>query len=114
MKPRTLMAGLLLCGLAVACGSARRGEPLAGAMDLSDPSVARGQVVFARWCHACHPGGEAGLGPSLNDKPLPVFLMRLQVRQGLGAMPGFPEELLSDGKLDDLMAYVVARRHHGG
>jgi mono/diheme cytochrome c family protein len=64
-------------------------------------------------CQKCHPGGEAGLGPALNDKPLPVFLMRFQVRKGLGAMPAFPESRISGDELDDLLKYVVAFRRHG-
>jgi mono/diheme cytochrome c family protein len=57
-------------------------------------------------CHACHPGGEAGLGPALNDKPLPGLLVRLQVRTGMGAMPAFSPRELSDGELRDLIAYL--------
>jgi mono/diheme cytochrome c family protein len=108
------LAGVLLAAglaaLAPACGSVHRSEPFAGAMDLSDPALARGAAVYARRCEACHPGGEGGLGPSLNDKPLPAWLMRIQVRHGLGVMPEFPEEAISDGLLDDLLAYVKARR----
>lgn len=57
-------------------------------------------------CHQCHPGGMAGLGPSLNDKPLPGFLVRTQVREGLGAMPSFDEDELNDADLDQLVAFV--------
>jgi mono/diheme cytochrome c family protein len=106
-------ARLVLTGLGLllgACGAGRRGEPLVGRMNLSDPAIAHGQIVYARACDHCHPGGEGGLGPSLNDKPLPVWLMRLQVRHGLGVMPEFPEDVLSDTDVDDLLAYIKARR----
>jgi mono/diheme cytochrome c family protein len=63
-------------------------------------------------CNKCHPGGEAGLGPALNNKPLPKFLMHLQVRKGLGAMPSFSEKKIPDGDLDDLLEYVKALRKH--
>lgn len=106
-----LVALLLVCG---ACGSARRGEPIAGPLVLTSESARRGERVFMRECHACHPGGEAGLGPSLNDKPAPRFLLRTQVRRGLGAMPAFPETRIDDRAMEDLLDYVLVLRRHGG
>ena len=97
----------------VGCGSARRGEPLVGPVPITSPAVVRGQQVFMADCHQCHPGGEAGLGPAINYKPLPGFLIRLQVRNGLGAMPAFPSQELSPGDLDALIAYLKALRQHG-
>jgi mono/diheme cytochrome c family protein len=94
-----------------ACGSARRSEPITGPFE-GDGSEMRGKLVYAEYCNKCHPGGEAGLGPSLNDKPLPVFLMKLQVRRGLGAMPSFNEHQISAEQLEDLMDCIVAYRHH--
>ena len=60
------VAGFFLAG----CASARRGEPIAGEWK-GDPKIERGKVVFMQKCHMCHPGGEAGLGPALNNKPAP-------------------------------------------
>jgi mono/diheme cytochrome c family protein len=97
----------------VACGTARRGEPVAGPFASQDAKVLHGADVFDRHCDKCHNGGEAALGPSLNDKPLPQFLMKFQVRRGLGSMPGFSEEQISDDDLDALTEYIVALRHHG-
>jgi mono/diheme cytochrome c family protein len=79
-------------------------------MQISDPKVMRGRFVFSKNCHQCHPGGEAGLGPALNNKPAPVFLMKTQVRVGLGAMPGFNKDQISRDDLNALMAYVIALR----
>lgn len=95
--------------LSTACHSVRRGEPIVGAMQLNTKQE-RGRIVFQQRCHQCHPNGEAGLGPALNNKPAPVFLMKAQVRLGLGAMPRFGEHTISKGELDDLMAYVIALR----
>ncbi len=95
------------------CGSARRGVPIAGPLSLATDGLVRGQQVFMKQCHQCHPGGEAGLGPALNNKPLPGFLVRLQVRQGFGAMPAFSEQAIPADELDDLIAYLAALRHHG-
>lgn len=71
-----------------------------------------GERVFERYCHQCHPGGAGGLAPSLNNKPAPGWLIRFQVRQGMGAMPAFPVERIGDDELDALVAYVVALRGH--
>ena len=113
MKKRGLL--LLACALASvfsACAG-RRSEPLRGSLDISDPPVARGQVVFMNKCDKCHPGGDAGLGPSLNNKPLPGFALEFQARHGLGAMPAFSKEELPSGDLEDIVAYLKALRRNG-
>jgi mono/diheme cytochrome c family protein len=102
---------LAMAALALAaCTSPRRSEPLSGPFVPASPDVARGEHVFMAHCHLCHPGGEAGLGPSLNDKPLPGFAIRTQVRAGLGAMPAFAPEEVSAADLDAVIAYLRARR----
>ena len=57
-------------------------------------------------CHQCHPGGKAGLGPAINNKPLPGFMIKLQSRAGVGAMPGFSSSELSDEELNAIVAYL--------
>ena len=108
---RTILSGTLaaVCLLSLACGAARRREPLATPGALNQQAE-RGRLVFMTYCHQCHPGGEAGLGPALNDKPFPEFLKRFQVRHGLGTMPSFSEQKISDAQLDDLMEYLKALR----
>lgn len=69
--------------------------------------------MFMTHCNPCHPGGEAGLGPAINNKPLPGFLIKFQVRRGLGAMPSFSEHHIKDQELNDLIAYIKALRRHG-
>jgi mono/diheme cytochrome c family protein len=95
--------------LASACASARRGEPLRGLLALNEREQ-HGREVFFRYCHACHPGGEGGLGPGLNNKPAPGFLIKFQVRHGLGTMPSFPDERLADEELSDLVRYLKRLR----
>lgn len=105
----TPLAGLLMAGLlilAAACGTARRGLPLTSDRALDDPTLQLGRRTFDAHCHQCHPGGTGGLGVALNNKPLPGFVIRLQVRQGFGAMPAFSEEEISDEALDALVAYL--------
>jgi mono/diheme cytochrome c family protein len=112
MKPKlTLALATFVLGLGtVACSTARRTEPLGVPMDLRDPVLARGQTVFFQNCHQCHPHGQGGLGPAIVNKPLPEFLMKFQVRHGLGTMPSFGAEKIPPADLDALMAYIKAVR----
>jgi mono/diheme cytochrome c family protein len=95
---------------ASACAPGYRGEPLSGPLDVSGPLLAEGQRSFARHCHQCHPGAQAGLGPSITPSPA---IIRLQVRFGLGAMPAFSHDRLPDAELDALIAYLVELSAHG-
>lgn len=104
---------LLLFTLAAACGSARRGEPIIGEKRVPDGTIAVGQQVFDRNCAQCHPGGERGLGVALNDKPLPAWYIRFQIRNGLGAMPSFSSEQINGGALKAVARYVVWLRDQG-
>lgn len=73
-----------------------------------DPVRARGEQVFLSNCNGCHPGGGAGIGPALNNRPIPESLVRSQVRNGRGIMPAFPRDRITDEQLDELVAYVAA------
>ena len=108
-----LSACLIAVGALVACGTARRGEPIVGQTPVATADLARGERVFMAMCHQCHPKGEGGLAPAINDKPLPEFLMRFQVRNGIGAMPAFSERAISPEDLDQLMDYLKELRHRG-
>lgn len=111
-RPRCIPL-LLTVVLLTACGSARRGEPLIGERQPPNAKIALGQQVFDRNCSQCHPGGESGLGPALNDKPLPQFAMKIQIRNGVGAMPRFSSAEISDEQVSAVTAYVVwLRRQH--
>lgn len=94
------------------CGSVRRGVPTGPPLALTDSTLVRGQRVFMRFCNGCHPGGTGGVGLSLNNKPLSGFVIRYQVRHGLGAMPAFSKEVIPDGDLDALTGFVKALRDH--
>ena len=110
MKGTVFLSAAFAIVFGAGCGSVRRGEPFTGVREWKDPEIRRGEVQFATHCHQCHPGGEGGLGPGLNDKPAPGWLMKTQVRTGLGAMPSFPKEVISGEELDDLVAYLLAVR----
>lgn len=68
-----------------------------------------GQQIFIRSCNSCHPGAKAGMGPALDklgehfpsDEKLKKF-----IRQGVGAMPAQPKEVLDDVELDNLILYL--------
>ena len=103
------------CGAAIlvattSCTTARRSEPVLGRTPAGGFEFAAGRQRFMQHCHACHPGGDAGLGPALNNKPLPGALIKFQVRQGLGAMPALKEHHVSDGDLDEIVQYLLALR----
>lgn len=99
--------------LLAACGSARRGAPLIGERQPPNAKLALGEQVFDRHCSQCHPGGESGLGPALNNKPLPRFAMKIQIRNGVGAMPRFSSSEISDDQVSAVTAYLVwLRKQH--
>lgn len=105
------MLAALIVAIVAGCMPVRRGEPITGPIALNDPALERGRTAFERYCYRCHTMGEGGMGPIINDKPLPRFLMKFQVRHGLGVMPKFTEDVLSDEDLDNIVNYIVALRH---
>ena len=109
------LAWLLLLAFS-SCGSARRSEPIRGPLAMND-QLKRGQLVFMQQCHKCHPGGEAGEGPSINNIPLPGVLLKFRVRSrafflGAGRMPSFKKHEISQAELADLVQYLKALRKH--
>lgn len=110
------------CAIFSGCGSvnyitgmgpvARRPNVIPDSELRRDPRLAEGQRVFMQTCNQCHVGGGGGLGPPLNDKRLPAFFVRIQVRHGIGAMPAFSGEHISDDQLDDVIVYMKYLRQH--
>ncbi|MFP2907624.1 c-type cytochrome [Pyxidicoccus sp. 3LFB2] len=99
-----IFAALAMLALA-ACGPSRRGPAFGTPREFNEQEQ-EGRVLFMRHCNQCHPGGSGGLGPSINNKPLPALAMRTQIRQGVGAMPAFTDEMLSDAQVDAIVAYL--------
>lgn len=101
-----IFQGIVITAFAVNCSS-RVSEPVKQKVfDPGSASVQNGEVVYMNYCQKCHPAGEAGLGPAVN--PAPQFVKRFQVRHGLGVMPSFSEEVISQKDLRDLSAYLKA------
>jgi mono/diheme cytochrome c family protein len=99
------IAPVLALATLAACGPARRGVPFTAPVHLTGQEQ-QGQQLFMVQCHHCHPGGAAGLGPAINNKPLPGAAMHLQIRKGMGTMPAFSEALLSNAEVDAIVAYL--------
>ena len=80
-------------------------------VDVEDADLANGGVIYRANCQACHSasggGGALSYGraaPRLSDAtPTQVGAA---VRIGPGQMPVFGPDIISDGELDDLAAYV--------
>ncbi|HEV2845585.1 MAG TPA: cytochrome c [Thermoanaerobaculia bacterium] len=108
---KAVILSILILSLAAGC-SARRSEPVAGPFHDATPELKRGEIAFDAHCSHCHPGGEKGLAPAINNKPLPGFLIKFQVRHGVGAMPAFSEEEIGDEDLDAMVRYLKALRRN--
>jgi len=109
------VAPIIFIGLAavlgLACEAARQSQPMTGALPkLDTPKKQAGEVVFMRNCNQCHPGGEGGLGPYLNNKPAPAAAIKLVINVGPGEMPSFTGKLSPD-EIDAVADYVVALRN---
>jgi mono/diheme cytochrome c family protein len=112
---RSALSGILVVGglaLAMGCASSRRSEAMLGPPPLDSAEEQHGEIVFMKLCHQCHPGGAGGLGPGLNNKPVPGAAIRLQIRQGMGTMPSFKENEISDKDVDAVIAYLLAIRSY--
>ena len=108
---RILSLKILVFAMIIAgCGSARKSVPVSNSLNVENKEVANGRTVFMEHCQACHPHGEAGLGLALNNKPLPGFFIRFQVRNGLGVMPSFKEDVISDQALSQVVTYLKTLR----
>lgn len=107
---KRLLLAAALAALVASCSSARRGGPAAPDVEVDTRKELLGRRLFDENCHRCHPGGEAGLAPAINNKPLPAELIRRQIRHGHGAMPGFTVEQMSEKELDALVEYVFTLR----
>jgi mono/diheme cytochrome c family protein len=127
MKRRSLLlvgsivGAVICCAVITGCGAecpcsqaatARRPNVIPDPRLRNNPRLAEGQRVFMEHCNQCHVGGAAGLGPSLNDKPIPTWFIRFQVRKGLGSMPAYSSDVITDSQLEDVVTYLRYLRQH--
>ena len=109
MKP-ALVVAVAACAALMSCATPRQSEPRTGPFQPANEQLARGETTFFHYCAKCHDAGHSGLAPGI--LPVPDFLIRFQVRHGLGVMPAFDERVLSEQQLDDLLRYLDAIRAH--
>ena len=85
----------------------------------SDPVLKEGRLVFKLNCQRCHPAGEAGVGPPLNNIRLPGFLIKARVRSRAfllwtGRMPQFDKHEISRKELRSLVRFMKEMERSGG
>lgn len=107
-----LLIAVLLLGMMAASCSVRKTEPIKDPIVSEDADLKNGHLLYMQHCQKCHPGGEGGLGSAINSNRAPMVVFRLQVRQGLGAMPAFSSEVISDEELSDILVYLRALRNN--
>jgi mono/diheme cytochrome c family protein len=101
------IAAALVAAIGMSACAGRRAEALTGkSYEPKNAVAARGEVVFMAYCQKCHPGGEGGLGPSVNGNPAPQFIKRFQMRHGLGAMPSFKKDEIPKSDLRAISKYL--------
>jgi cytochrome c5 len=72
MKKEIITAMLAIIFL-TAC-VVRKSEPITQRQfNPKDNQVINGERVFMMYCQKCHPGGEAGLAPSIVSNPFPTI-----------------------------------------
>lgn len=103
------VAKLLVVCFVLSCGSRHRGEPH-GPPIRAVVGESRGKTLFQKFCYKCHPNGTTGLGPAINNKPLPEFAIETQIRKGVGAMPSFDHATLSDADVRAIADYLTELR----
>lgn len=70
-----------------------------------------GEKLFAAKCNACHPNGNAGIGPAVRGTQLAAKYpddasLKQIIRGGRGGMPPYPPASLSDGDLEATIVYL--------
>ncbi len=90
--------------------SAPKIMPYSEPVTLETKELENGSKLFDHHCASCHPGGMSGLGPAIINKPLPEFLIRFQIRNGIGVMPAFKKDVLDDEQVENIAEYLVYLR----
>lgn len=118
-----LMASLLGAAVAAsACGGEKSTTPESGGGAASaggeptlvitdqaewDSLAASGKTSFDTACGACHPGGEADLGPKLKGHQESTADMMKQIRNGSGRMKPVGTDRLPETEEKGLLVYLA-------
>jgi mono/diheme cytochrome c family protein len=104
---------LLIATFAVSCvlgalGLAACDNGTQQAQALPSPGLPRGEVIFARYCNTCHPGGNRGSGPSLFTlvPHMDDDSIRAVIRKGKKQMPGYNSSTIPEDHMADLILYL--------
>ena len=110
LRARPVAQALFLAtAIAAAVGLASCGEqaqPTTNATSVANATKSRGEIVFAKYCNSCHPGGGRGAGPSLVQAGISETEFDEYVRKGKNRMPAFNEGLISNDDLDEMYSYI--------
>jgi mono/diheme cytochrome c family protein len=106
----TIYTAIALISLIIysSCSSRRIDKDMTSS---SNTRIEEGRLVFKYQCQKCHPNGESGVGPPLNNIKLPGFLIRARVRSRAfllwtGRMPAFNKHEISKKEMNALIAYI--------
>lgn len=101
-----IFAAALTLGCSISKKEAYTVKPVA----FSSEEVEEGRVLFHKFCNSCHPDATAGLGAPIVTTSIPGIAIQFQIRNGLGAMPAFSEEQISDEEVNKIVDYIQALR----
>ena len=82
-----------------------------GLAEAQEPSAERGQKTYMRvGCYQCHGSDGQGndAGTALTPDPLPPEAIANFIRYSPGRMPVYPEEVVSDAEIADMVAFLEA------
>lgn len=71
------------------------------------PQWRNGKEVYDKVCGQCHKPS-VGVGTGLEGRELPVDYLKFIVRNGLNAMPAFPESHVDDLSLAEVSKYLAS------
>ena len=112
MKINPLLLIIITFSLCAGSCYTRRSEPFRGQLDRRTASIQQGEQLFNQHCYKCHPSGEYGLGLGVNTVPVPRFVLAFQIRHGLGVMPAFKKNELSNQEVRAITGYMKALKRN--
>lgn len=93
-RSRATAAAMLLAAACLPAGAAEA------------PQWRDGKQLYDKLCGHCHKPS-VGVGPLLEGRELPLEYLKVIVRNGLNAMPAFPESHVDDDALAKLGGYLA-------
>lgn len=70
-----------------------------------EPDYGSGKEAYDKLCGYCHKP-EVGVGTAIEGRNLPVEFVKAIARNGLNAMPAFPETHIDDETLEAVAEYI--------